>query len=175
MKFMKWGCVTPTHMSGRQTSVHQTFFLRRETLPASLEAMAKTADDTQTHWRGCVDWTRTGEGEPVHGTDNYQRYLDTMHGTRGIRKGLLWGLEEISDKHGYNQLQVQAEVQVELTRRYKDKYPGEECPCMVIMRDTFGGERQFAFSMQIADDLQEGVLAALMEAGAPFETRELAM
>ena len=56
--FMEWGCVTPTHRSGRQTGVHQTFFLRSETLPASLEAMAKGAGDTMTHWRGCVDWTK---------------------------------------------------------------------------------------------------------------------
>ena len=68
-----------------------------------------------------------------------------MHGIRGIRKGLLWGLEELSDKHGYSQ--VQAEVQVELKRRYKEKFPGEECPCMGNTRSTFGGERQFAFSM----------------------------
>lgn len=44
------------------------------------------------------------------------------------------------------------EVQIELKRRYEEKFPGEECPCMGIMRSTFGGERQFAFSMQIADE-----------------------
>ena len=236
--FMEWACVTPTHRSGRQTGVHQTFFLRSETLPASLEAMAKSPSDTKTHWRGCVDWSKEEEGVTQYGSDNYQCFLDTMHGTRGIKKGLLWGLEELSDKHGYNQ--VQGEVQIELKKRYEQNFPGEECPCMGIMRATFGGERQFAFSMMIADEdvhacskmwrvplqsmkicgeevtlqrvteqtysagvaevrqnrfrtdyelevmvwnvdssameekLQEGVLAALQEAGAPFETKELA-
>ena len=108
--FMEWGCVTPTHRSGMQTGVHQTFFLRSETLPASLEAMAKSASDTTTHWRGCVDLTKIEDGETVHGTDNYQCYIDTMHGTRGIRKGLLWGLAELSDKHGYSLTDVEKAV-----------------------------------------------------------------
>ena len=81
--FREWGCVTPTHRSGRQTGVHQTFFLRSETLPASLEAMAKSAGDTTTHWRGCVDWTKMVEGEPGYGIDNYQCYLDTVGGSAG--------------------------------------------------------------------------------------------
>ena len=44
--FMEWACVTATHRSGRQVGVHQTFFLRSETLPESLEAMAKSPSDT---------------------------------------------------------------------------------------------------------------------------------
>ena len=190
--------------------------------------MAKSPSDSKIHWRGCVDWSKEEEGVTQYGSDNYQCFLDTMHGTRGIKKGLLWGLEELSDKHGYNQ--VQAEVQIELKKRYEQNFPGEECPCMGIMRATFGGERQFTFSMMIADEdahevskmcgeevtlqrvteqkysegvaevrqnrfrtdyelevmvwnvdssateekLQEGVLAALQEAGAPFKTKELA-
>ena len=47
--FMEWGCVTPTHRSGRQTGVHQTCFLRSETLPASLSG---------------------GDGEECRGHDN---------------------------------------------------------------------------------------------------------
>ena len=68
-----------------------------------------------------------------YGSDNYQCYLDTMHGTRGIKKGLLWGLEELSDKHGYNQ--VQAEVQIRrLFRRlghpagFRDTLPPPRAP-----------------------------------------------
>ena len=161
-----------------------------------------------------------------------------MHGTRGIRRGMLWGLEELADKHGYHQ--VQAEVQVELKKRYEQTFPGEEVPCMGVKRQSLGGDGNFGFTIAIADEdasvspkmlrvplenmrifgeevsltrvsdqkyvegteqmkknrfrtdyelevmvwnvdttategkLKEGVLAALQEAGAPFETKELA-
>ena len=148
--FMEWACVTPTHRSERQIGVHQNFFLRSETLPESLEAMAKSPDDTSTHWRGCIDWSKEEGGVPQYGSDNYQCCLDTMHGTRGIKRGLLWGLEELADKHGYHQ--VQAEVQVEVKKRYEQTFPGEAVPCMGVKRATFGGERQFGFTMMIADE-----------------------
>ena len=73
--FMEWACVTPTHRSGRQIGVHQTFFLRSETLPESLEAMAKSPDDTTTRWRGCIDWSKEEGGVPQYGSDNCQLVL----------------------------------------------------------------------------------------------------
>ena len=56
--FMEWACMTPTHRSGRQTGAHQTFFLRKEALPALLEAMANRPSDSKVHWRGCVNWAK---------------------------------------------------------------------------------------------------------------------
>ena len=237
--FMAWSCVTATHRSGRQVGVTQNFFLRSETLPESLEAMAKSSDDSSTHWRGCIDWTKEEGAELQMGSENYQCCLDTMHGTRGIKRGCLWGLEELADKHGYHQ--VQAEVQVELKKRYQETFPGEAVPCMGVKRQSFARDGNFGFTIAIADEdarlssskmlrvplekmrifgeevsltrvseqeyveaadqmrknrvrtdfelevmvwnvdstategkLKEGVLAALQEAGAPFETKELA-
>ena len=68
--FMKWGCVTPTYRSGRQTGVHQTVFLQHETLPESLDAMGKAVEETMTSFRGCAEWQTTVDGEPVYGSDN---------------------------------------------------------------------------------------------------------
>ena len=89
--FMEWACVTATHRSGRQVGVTQNFFLRSETLPESLEAMAKSSDDSSTHWRGCIDWTKEEGAELQYGSENYQCCLDTMHGTRGIKRGCCGG------------------------------------------------------------------------------------
>ena len=151
----------------------------------------------------------------------------------------MWGLEELADKHGYHQ--VQAEVNVELKKRYEQTFPGEAVPCMGVKRQSFARDGNFGFTIAIADEdarlssskmlrvplekmrifgeevsltrvseqeyveaadqmrknrvrtdfelevmvwnvdstategkLKEGVLAALQEAGAPFETKELA-
>ena len=80
----------------------------------------------------------------------YHDLITLGYAPAGAMKGLLWGLKELSDKHGCSQ--VQAKVKIELTKRYKELYPGEECPCLGIMRGTYGGERPYAFSMQIADE-----------------------